>query len=63
MMEQAITIEAHSLAEARELVKEQVPRGLIVLAERVAAEGAATADRAAAGCKCPCLSKTRTMKR
>jgi sugar lactone lactonase YvrE len=48
MMEQTITIEAHTLEEARALAKEQVPRGLVVLAEQVAAEGTVAAVRAAA---------------
>jgi DNA-binding beta-propeller fold protein YncE len=48
MMEQTITIEAHTLEEARELVKEQVPRGLTVLVERMTTEGTVKAVRAAA---------------
>jgi sugar lactone lactonase YvrE len=48
MMEQTITIEAHTPEEARELVKAQVPRGLILLAEQVTAEGTVAAVRAAA---------------
>jgi hypothetical protein len=48
MMEQTIAVEAHTLEEARELVKEKVPRGLTVLAEQLAAAGTVTAVRAAA---------------
>ena len=48
MMEQTITIEAHTLDEARELAKGQMPPGLTVLAERVETEGTVSAVRAAA---------------
>jgi DNA-binding beta-propeller fold protein YncE len=48
MMEQTIAIQAHTLKEARELVKDRVPPGLTVLAERKAAAGKVTAVRAAA---------------
>ena len=47
-MEQTITVKAHTLEEARELAKGQVPRGLAVLAERMEAEGTEDTVRATA---------------
>ncbi len=48
MMEQTITIAAHTLDEARELAKGHVSPGLTVLGERVDVEGTVSAVRAAA---------------
>lgn len=48
IIEQTITIAAHTLEEARELAKEQLPPGLTVLEERVDTEGVVSAVRAAA---------------
>ena len=46
--EQTISIAAHSLEEARDLAREQVPPGLTLLEERVDSEGTVSAVRAAA---------------
>ena len=48
MPEQTITVEAHTLEEARELTQGQIPRGLSVLAGQLDTEGTVSAIRATA---------------